>query len=471
MISIYLIKDQLKDLTEAETAVYIALRYIKNRNEQNLYYITPDMIAYYLTCHVGKQSLSRKYKEKITEGLFSLCDKLSLDILESTESNRLSIDLSNIGFDFKKDNTQWFSIIPLEYVQKIMTMETSIDRLKLLRYFACLVGTFNNTKKNSELKNSKKRCGDGLVGDMAMSFLCSISGYCEESIRRYHEVLEQAEILYIYRSNFMKPDANTGKITTYNNCYGLYCNKADVIAYAERREAIDSSVRYKSDRSIANYRRSMTQKLRCYESGKKKYSDAEIAEILEYKRQRESEEQEKAQFRQSQPSEDQFNWQVSHHKPSEELEFPDALSDENLQRLEQEREQQDKTAEIQCNAFDDFEDDYCRYQDDQYEAMKAAEQSESALTQNDASENTDSADDFNINDFLDIGYEDATEENVNDETNSVEVKKTDSVSHSQDYQRCTPQRKRRGLAFTEAEAIEANQNVDDEEDKEIRIYG
>lgn len=265
---IYLSKRIVCELEPYEVACYTAIRYVQTA-QSKFVFVSPNMIEGYLT---GKtDTLTRDQRKGISEGLKSLCEKLKLPIMKFSKSDYL-INCDSLRVDTEKAGGDFFVFFDSEYIQKIFAIDTKANKFKLLKYFIVLLGTINNTKAEAE----GNQYGDSKAGFMTNEYLSKGADISPKTSLDYNKLLEGAEIIFFYRSNFYY--ANTMK--SLSNYYGLWEYSADITRLAKIRETEEEGKR-SFKKGDVNKRRSMKQKLNRMKEGYS-YSPEETKELLEY---------------------------------------------------------------------------------------------------------------------------------------------------------------------------------------------
>lgn len=205
-----------ENLTEKGIAVYIALRRIMQK-DINEYFASYNMIAYQLT-GVGKNK--RAIIDSVKEGLQELIDKNLVSVIEKIGINEFVLELSQIHLNAEED---CFTKIEEEEVRKIFSIENKTDKIKLLRYFAALVGTFNNAEGYSK------------VGYMTQDYFVSRNIMSKSQIYVATKVLEDNDLIFVYRSGKIIIDVN-GSIKKITNCYGRAKDENFISSFARQHE-------------------------------------------------------------------------------------------------------------------------------------------------------------------------------------------------------------------------------------------
>ena len=161
-----------------------------------------------------------------------------------------------------------------------------MDKFKLLRYFITCLRTICRTQGIYVEQSTKQN----FVGFMTQEYLCEQIGICYKSnfklIQQYNDVLEEYQLLYIYRHTEMKRDKKTGQIKSFANHYGRYEDKDDIEIFAlnyEKTCGVQEEI-VQSDKSNQRRRLSSQYNNLCYDFDRYVdiYSDKELIEIYKY---------------------------------------------------------------------------------------------------------------------------------------------------------------------------------------------
>lgn len=265
-----------KDLSDEAIAAFIALKAIY-RKDCDRYYVTVGMLVSYLA---GTLSLSRKYTERLANGLTELIDRGITPAFES-KGKEYILDLSSLSIEHKNDDTPsvFFTVLELQEVQRIINIAgTRIDKLSLLRYYAAMISTINaQATLIGETDSESKRNFVGFVSMEYIGSLCNISA--SSTMNTYNHLLEDEKIIYIYRNPELKRNPKTGQYRSFTNHYGRYRDKHFIKEYAINRNDYDGLIRI--PKSNANEGRSLSMKYHYLCNGKE-YSNDEIKEIYKY---------------------------------------------------------------------------------------------------------------------------------------------------------------------------------------------
>lgn len=265
-MKIYLKKDLVKDLDTNALLVYIALRSMYHKGEEE-FYVSVNMLCYRL---VGNCSYSRTFKDCITSGLSTLVQRGMVVVKEKLNKTEFIINAEGLYFE-----DCFFVGIDLEYIRMACSVDSRVDRGSLVKYLLTMVGTLCNDPY--KFQDVQVRHMKGLVGFMPISYIAQESGISEQTALSYNTILEDAKIIYIYRHGHTYQDID-GNIKTINNNYGLYENKEEVLGYARGFARMQG---YTLQQGDANKKRSLAAKYNAMQKGKQ-YSEEEVQEILDY---------------------------------------------------------------------------------------------------------------------------------------------------------------------------------------------
>lgn len=279
-MNVFLNNNVISDLQfdDYEIATYVALRsiYSSTRDTQ---FVSYNMITYEL--YNGK--CTNTASTYIKTAFQSLVDKGLVTIIEQLSTTEFVLDLSKLYFDSSKD---YYTVIRLDEVHSIMNIANKMDKFKLLRYFITCLRTICRTQGIYVDQSTKQN----FVGFMTQEYLCEQIGICYKSnfklIQQYNDVLEEYQLLYIYRHTEMKRDKKTGQIKSFANHYGRYEDKDDIEIFAlnyEKTCGVQEEI-VQSDKSNQRRRLSSQYNNLCYDFDRYVdiYSDKELIEIYKY---------------------------------------------------------------------------------------------------------------------------------------------------------------------------------------------
>lgn len=212
-----------------------------------------------------KDGISKGFKELIKLGYITIVEKLD---------NEYICDLSKLYFQQK---SEYFTMISYEEIRKIMNLGNKLCRYKILRYFLCIVGAFNNS-------NDIEAEYRGKVTALTMSYIDrELMDIPKPTALKYNNLLEKGRLLYIYRFNDIT--VKNDKVSKIPNVYSRYEDSKICIKYSVQHQnhfgIKSSNIRRKVDKEKADEKRSLAQKYRALCKGKE-YDINTIKKIYEY---------------------------------------------------------------------------------------------------------------------------------------------------------------------------------------------
>lgn len=254
------------DIDDNTMGTYIALRSIFNQNRQ-LQYITDRMLCYELC---GHNNYTKYMRQSIVKGIENLTALGLISIKEHIGKAEYIIDMTNLYIP----DGDFYVVIADTEVRSIFGA-TNTDKFALLRYFSCLVGTINLTDF-VYTKDFDDGVLSNFVGYMTIKYISFLAGIPEKTAINYNSVLEEMEMIYIYRHE--KYNVNNGEIRSLSNHYGRKCYEKYIKQFAEEYEHCigegKSIIEAKKD---ANAKRSLTQKYNAFMNDTEYTEDEVIA--------------------------------------------------------------------------------------------------------------------------------------------------------------------------------------------------
>lgn len=281
---IYIIMDVFLDskivtdntLSSNAIAVYTALRMIQNLST-NKYYVNIKLLVFQLTDNI---ILSRKYMERLADGLNELIAKEYIQVVTNNGERDYVLDTGNLIIDNHSDGNKdktFFVVIESEEIHKIMNLDSRLDKFSVLRYFMSMISTINH---NATYFDVMGNAYDNFVGFMTNDYigsLCGVTSYT--TYDKYNRLLEDNELIYIFRHDVMLRD-DKGQLKNLPNHYGRYKDKELIIGYSVNRENFELGEDAVDKR--ANESRSLMQKYYCMVKYGTEYSQKETKRIHRY---------------------------------------------------------------------------------------------------------------------------------------------------------------------------------------------
>ena len=257
-----------KELSSEAFAVWCALRNLMQKDVKK-YFVSYNMMAYYLM----QRPANRSELSSIKRGFSELKDKGYVREIESYGANDFVVDLTALYFEHSKE---YFSDMTDEEMHKIMCIKGRHDKCKLLRFFACMVGSFN--RGNSVPDRLK-----GKIGGMPLEHFVTTLGFSKPTIVSFNRILEENKLLFIIRhKDFVQYRDETGQssLREFPNTYGRYEDKKLVEYFAETEHGYKF---FEAKKGIkvkqANENRSLAQKYNALCNGKE-YDDETLKKIF-----------------------------------------------------------------------------------------------------------------------------------------------------------------------------------------------
>ena len=277
---IYLKKDILANskLDHNAIGVYIALRMICEQDEP-IKYISINSLCFELHKNT---SYTRYTKEKIERGLNQLIENGLITLISKINKSEYIFDLSKLYFNTSKGTTDFYILITADEVRTVCNYSGHIDKFALLRYFVMIIGSISYSTTINDIRGFYKEINN-FVGFMPQTYLAEISHISECSAGTYMSILEDLQLLYVYRHSELLWNSETNQISSFVNKYGRFENQELIEYYAKNYESFNNveTVKKMQKKKDANNRRSLKQKYRYLCNGQK-YDQATINEIYEY---------------------------------------------------------------------------------------------------------------------------------------------------------------------------------------------
>ena len=278
-MKIILDKNVIGDLSlnNYDIATYVALKSIYNQNKPQ-FYISVRMLCYEL---FGSK-ISRSALVHVRDSIHRLADYHLFDIITTLTQDEFIIKSDKLYFDLyqkKKKQGTYFTMVSLEEVQKIMSLNITSAKYPVLRFFINVIGTFNRGYGVYEDMDAKTN----FVGYMTQEYIGRLSGINVGVVEDYFKILENAHLLYVYRHG--KARYVNGQLKGLANNYGRYQDKEDVVQFAL---AYEKSIGLNPTKqgSNANHKRAIMAKYKYLISNPdkylQKYSEKELIAIYQY---------------------------------------------------------------------------------------------------------------------------------------------------------------------------------------------
>ena len=237
MDEVYLKKSVLANskLDSNGIGTYIALRMMYLQNKP-IRYVSINELCYEL---YGNTSYTRYSREKITAGLQQLMNLGLVVKIEEISKTEFLLDLSGLHIDSTKGTIDYFTMITAEEIHAILNYKKNIDKFAMLRFFAQVIGSISYITSIKDIRGANADVHN-FVGFMTQSYLAKVSCISESSAIAYIQILEELQLLYVYRHTELKWDSETNQISSIVNKYGRYKHKDLIKCFAENYESFST---------------------------------------------------------------------------------------------------------------------------------------------------------------------------------------------------------------------------------------
>lgn len=264
------------ELSSSAVAAYTALRMIQNLST-NKYYVNLKLLAFQLTDGI---TLSRKYMERLGDGLNELIAKKYIEVKVNIGEKDYILDIGNLIIDNNSSENKekiFFVIVTSDEIHKIMNLDSRLDKFSILRYFMSMISTINHDATYYDVMGNTYNNFVGFMANDYIGSLCGVTSYT--TYDKYNNLLEDNEIIYIYRHSIMVRNEK-GQLKNLPNHYGRYKDKDLIIGYSINRENFELGEEIVDKR--ANESRSLMQKYYCMVKYRTEYSEKETKRIYRY---------------------------------------------------------------------------------------------------------------------------------------------------------------------------------------------
>mgnify|MGYP006896536235 CR=1 FL=1 len=186
-------------------------------------------------------------KQMIKNGFQELVNLGKIVIIKKIGISDFICDISNI----LKNKSNNFVKITYDEFYKIFSIRTEVNNTSLLRYYACLLGTFK------EYKGKPYSYKIGTERQETLAILCRIS---VQSLVKYNEILKLNKLIYISkRKKYNNSNVKTGRL--YNQLSNVYSKYDKGEEYCKQFMDDNNFVKIKKEFiDISNEMRSLSQK-------------------------------------------------------------------------------------------------------------------------------------------------------------------------------------------------------------------
>lgn len=271
MKNLFIVKKVVENMKLSDEAftVWCGLRSVMTKDTVQ-YYITYNLIAY----SVFNRHVNRYELDAIKRGFTELVDSGYIAILDSFNKNEHLVDLSELYYN----GGEFFCDLTDEEMHEIMNISGNHNKYKLLRYFACQVGSFNRSDNMREYK--------GKIGGMSLDYFENLIPITKPTVISFNNLLEENHLLFVIRhKDFYQGRFEDGSsyIREIPNTYSRWCDKDLAIKFSENLHGYKYFEKKKNVQTVeANHKRSLGQKLNYFIYAGVEYTNEEIKELREY---------------------------------------------------------------------------------------------------------------------------------------------------------------------------------------------
>lgn len=280
MKNVYIKKDILTDnlLDHNALGTYISLRAMYQQDKP-IRYISVNELCYEL---YGNTTYTRYTKEKVMDGLSQLITAGVVTKVDEISKTEFVLDLSNLHINSAKGTTDYYTVVTTDEIQTILNYTGRVDKFALLRYFIVVIGSISYITTIKDARGTYEDAHN-FVGYMPQTYLAEASFISESSACTYMSILEELQLIYVYRHTDLKWNAETKQISSFVNKYGRFQNREMIEYFAKNYESftnIDTINKMRKKKDV-NYRRSLMQKYRYFYNGHE-YDSKTLNEIYAY---------------------------------------------------------------------------------------------------------------------------------------------------------------------------------------------
>ena len=261
-----------KALSEKALTCYLALKQIYNNGKESNYYVSMNMLCYQLFGKYIQNGYKRHFIDDLQIGLNELINNNIISYVDVISKREFILDLSHLYLDTKKskENKEYFSVLNDTDIHKIMN-NCKAEKFKVCRYFIYLVGTF--VKVPYKDKSYK-------AGFMKIEYMADKLNITSKSVIKYNAILEDNNVIAIYKAKFNMRNKTTGEINGITNTYGFYDDK-DIIMQIGKDHEIEYGYDKDTKKIIkakGNLTRSWVAKFNCFCNGKQ-YDEEQLKQM------------------------------------------------------------------------------------------------------------------------------------------------------------------------------------------------
>ena len=252
-----------------EILAYCYLKILTPLKEIKKYYISMNMLLYTV---YEREDVSQDIRQSMYTAVNSLFNR---GIVKGYRCGRQSYIVDN-ALMYVDTQKQHFVSIEIEDIFTIMHSNNKV-RVPLVRYYIYLMSTRSSKILVHDKANVSRNY---IIGNQTQDYLSSLTGNSVWTIRRYNQLLEDMNVVYIYRAEDFLLSNN--RVKQLPNVYGRYSDKEYIIQYGKDLQEQNRSRNYTRPKlNQSDNKRRLSKKYYWLCQGKE-YSESEIREIYEY---------------------------------------------------------------------------------------------------------------------------------------------------------------------------------------------
>lgn len=207
---------QDKRITDEGLMVYVSILSITKGCRRSIEYLVYDSLAYEVSDIVNNKNVITAVKA----GIYNLNEIGFIKVIDTKDKGVL-VDVSNLYFstNLKDECFSFYVSIYRNEVLKIINSKMKF-KMKLLRYFICLLSTINHKDVSGDINHYCKN-----VGSRSIKELSDISMLSESAVLDYNKWLEDNELIYIKRADVCLVSDTGVVIKKFTNAYGRMVDK------------------------------------------------------------------------------------------------------------------------------------------------------------------------------------------------------------------------------------------------------
>lgn len=232
--------------------------------------VSVNKLAYLL---VGEMDYEKALIDALTRGIIELEKGEWISVRKDLSVNKnyeYVLDLSALWLNTESDK---FVTVFDDEIRKIMSCnEVMKKKISMLKYYIALISTFDWSL-------------EGKIGHMSQQYISEQADISSRTSQRYNEILEELQMIYIYKSNDkIRIDDRLKQI---KNCYSRYVDKNMCEFYASNYENMYGSqhkrVETQKKKKQADYNRRLAQIYNRIQNGHaENYDEETIRQVYRY---------------------------------------------------------------------------------------------------------------------------------------------------------------------------------------------